>query len=329
MAFLRRHLLGLEGLTREEILFLLDTAASFKEISEREIKKVPTLRGKTVIGAFFEPSTRTRVSFEIAAKRMSADFISLGGTGSSAAKGESLLDTARNLGAMRPDVLVLRHPSAGAAHLLAKYVDCAVINAGDGAHEHPTQALLDLVTIRERKERLDGLTVAIIGDILHSRVARSNLYALRALGAEVRLAGPRTLLPPECAAYAHTTTDLREAVHNADVIMLLRLQRERQVGHFIPSVEEYARYYCLSERHLAVAKPDVIVMHPGPLNRGIEISSEVADGPYSVILDQVSNGVAVRMAVLYLLGTGAREGEAKRSVQQITVLGRAERRATQ
>jgi aspartate carbamoyltransferase catalytic subunit len=310
MEFSRRHLLGLEGMPKEEILFLLDTAASFKEISDRDIKKVPTLRGKTVVAAFFEPSTRTRVSFEIAAKRMSADFVSLSAPASSAAKGETLLDTARNLSAMQPDALVIRHPSAGAAHLLARHLDCAVINAGDGAHEHPTQALLDLLTIRERKPQFEGLVVAIVGDILHSRVARSNLHALRTLGAEVRLAGPRTLLPRECAAFAVATTDLREAVRGADVVMVLRLQRERQVGNYIPSIEEYARYFCLREEHLAEARPDVLVMHPGPLNRGVEIASSVADGPYSVILDQVRNGIAVRMAVLYLLLTGAREAMA-------------------
>lgn len=328
MNFSRRHLLGLEGFNREEILFLLDTAASFKEISEREIKKVPTLRGKTVVAAFFEPSTRTRISFEIAAKRMSADFVSLSGATSSATKGETLLDTARNLAAMQPDILVLRHPSAGAPHLLAQYLECSVVNAGDGCHEHPTQALLDLLTIRQQKGRIEGLVVAIVGDILHSRVARSNLYALRTLGAEVRLVGPRTLLPPECGALAFTTTDLREGVSGADVVMLLRLQRERQVGNFIPSVDEYARYYCLTEAHLRLAKPDVIVMHPGPLNRGIEISSEVADGPYSVILDQVANGVAVRMAVLYLLGTGVRRAEAETERPQLAAVGRAGRRAS-
>ncbi len=328
MRFSQRHLLGLEELDREEILFLLDTAASFREISEREIKKVPALRGKTVVAAFFEPSTRTRISFEIAAKRLSADFVSLSGTVSSAAKGETLLDTARNLAAMQPDVLVLRHPSAGTPHLLAKHLQCAVVNAGDGCHEHPTQALLDLLTIRERKGRFEGLVVAIVGDILHSRVARSNLFALRTLGAEVRLAGPRTLLPSECAPWAFTTPHLEEAVQGADVVMLLRLQRERQVGNFFPSLEEYSRYYCLEEGHLKLAKPDVMVMHPGPLNRGIEISSAVADGPYSVILDQVANGVAVRMAVLYLLGTGGRRVEAVPTKTQMTAIQRSGRRAT-
>lgn len=308
MAFRRQHLLGLEGLSKEEILFLLDTAASFQEISTRDIKKVPTLRGKTVVGMFFEPSTRTRVSFEIAAKRMSADFVSLSGSVSSTAKGETLLDTARNLAAMRPDVLVIRHPASGAAHFLAERVaGCSVVNAGDGCHEHPTQALLDLLTIRERKQRLEGLVVTIVGDILHSRVARSNLYALRTLGAQVRLCGPPTLLPREFSAWADLTSDLAAAVSGADVVLVLRLQRERQSGNFLPSLDEYARYFCLTEDHLARARADVIVLHPGPLNRGVEIASSVADGPYSVILDQVANGVAVRMAVLYLLASGARE----------------------
>lgn len=328
MGFTRRHLLGLEGLEREEILFLLDTAASFKEVSERDIKKVPALRGKTIVAAFFEPSTRTRVSFEIAAKRMSADFVALAGSQSSTVKGETLLDTAKNLAAMRPDVLIVRHPSAGAAHLLASHLDCAVVNAGDGMHEHPTQALLDLLTIQERKGKFEGLRVAIVGDILHSRVARSNLHALRALGAEVRVAGPRTLVPPECSAFAEVCYSLSEAVRDVDVIILLRLQRERQLSNYVPSIEEYAYYFCLEEKHLALAKTDVIVMHPGPLNRGVEISSAVADGPYSVILDQVRNGIAVRMAVLYLLLTGARRASAREASQTLAVMERLGRRAS-
>jgi aspartate carbamoyltransferase catalytic subunit len=301
MPFAHRHLLGLEGISRDELTFLLDTATSFKEISERDIKKVPTLRGKTVVSLFYEPSTRTRASFEIAAKRMSADFISLSSVTSSATKGETLLDTARNLAAMRPDAIILRHAAGGAAHFLAARVDCPIINAGDGAHEHPTQALLDLLTIRERKPRLEGLTVAIVGDILHSRVARSNIFGLRALGAAVRLVGPPTLLPPELRDWGDTTSDLRAGVRDADVIMMLRLQLERQDKNFFPTVDEYSRYFCLTERALADAKPDVIILHPGPMNRGVEISSDVADGPYSVIMDQVTNGIAVRMAVLYLL----------------------------
>ncbi len=309
MAFAHLHLIGLEGMSRDELAFLLDTAASFKEISERDIKKVPTLRGKTVVSLFYEPSTRTRTSFEIAAKRMSADFISLSAATSSVTKGESLLDTARNLAAMRPDTIIVRHAAAGAPQFLSARLDCPIINAGDGAHEHPTQALLDMLTIRERKRRIDGLTVAIVGDILHSRVARSNVFALRALGARLRLVGPRTFLPPELRAWGDTTSDLHEGVADADVIMMLRLQLERQGRNFFPTVDEYSRYFCLTEAAVARAKPDVIILHPGPMNRGIEIASDVADGPYSVIMDQVTNGIAVRMAVLYLLINRARPEE--------------------
>ncbi len=309
MTFAHRHLIGLEGMSRDELAFLLDTAASFKEISERDIKKVPTLRGKTVVSLFYEASTRTRTSFEIAAKRMSADFISLSAATSSVTKGESLLDTARNLAAMRPDAIIVRHAAAGAPHFLGARVDCPIINAGDGAHEHPTQALLDMLTIRERKGRIDGLTVAIVGDILHSRVARSNVFALRTLGARVRLVGPRTFLPPELRTWGDTTADLHEGVADADVIMMLRLQLERQGRNFFPTVDEYSRYFCLTEAAVARAKPDVIILHPGPMNRGIEIASDVADGPYSVIMEQVTNGIAVRMAVLYLLINRARPEE--------------------
>jgi len=301
MPFAHRHLLGLEGISREELTFLLDTAASFKEISERDIKKVPTLRGKTVVSLFYEPSTRTRASFEIAAKRMSADFVSLSSSTSSVTKGETLLDTARNLAAMRPDAIILRHSAAGAPHFLAARLDCPIINAGDGAHEHPTQALLDLLTMHERKGDLAGLTVAIVGDILHSRVARSNVFGLRALGARVRLVGPPTLLPPELRAWGDLCTNLEDGVQDADVIMMLRLQLERQGKNFFPSVDEYSHYFCLTEDVVRLAKPQVIILHPGPLNRGLEIASAVADGPYSVIMNQVTNGVAVRMAVLYLL----------------------------
>jgi aspartate carbamoyltransferase catalytic subunit len=301
MPYTQPHLLGLEGVSRDELAFLLDTAASFQEISERDIKKVPTLRGKTVVSLFYESSTRTRASFEIAAKRMSADFVSLSSSTSSASKGETLLDTARNLAAMRPDAIILRHSAAGAPHFLAARVGCPMINAGDGAHEHPTQALLDLLTIRERKPRFEDLTVAIVGDVLHSRVARSNVFALRTLGARVRFVGPPTLLPPELRAWGDVTTNLEEGVRDADVIMMLRIQLERQGKNFFPTVDEYSRYFCLTERAVSCAKPDVIILHPGPLNRGIEISSDVADGPYSVIMDQVTNGVAVRMAILYLL----------------------------
>ncbi|MEW6298508.1 MAG: aspartate carbamoyltransferase catalytic subunit [Thermodesulfobacteriota bacterium] len=306
--FNRRHFLGIEGLSKDELLFLLNTAESFREISEREVKKVPTLRGKTVINLFYEPSTRTRTSFEIAAKRLSADAINITAAASSVAKGETLVDTARNLIAMRPAALVIRHPSSGAPHLLARLVDCPVINAGDGTHEHPTQALLDMMTIRAYKGEIAGLTVAIVGDLLHSRVARSNVLALTTLGARVRLVGPPTLLPPEFRLWGvEVCTDLRGGLSGAEVVMALRLQRERQARNFLPSVEEYARHFCITPDALAGAKDDVLIMHPGPMNRGIEIDSQVADGPYSVILDQVTNGVAVRMALLYLLATSGRE----------------------
>jgi aspartate carbamoyltransferase catalytic subunit len=302
MALTQRHLLGLEGVAASEINAILDTAASFKEISERDIKKVPTLRGKTVINLFYEGSTRTRTSFEIAAKRLSADTININIAASSAGKGETLADTARNLEAMRPDAIVVRHPASGACHLLARHVTCPILNAGDGRHEHPTQALLDLLTIREHRGEIGGLTVAIVGDVLHSRVARSNLYALRTLGATVRLVGPPTLLPPEFAALgAELHTDLASGVRDADVIMMLRIQRERQGRNFFPTLDEYSQYFGLTEDVVRLAKPQVIILHPGPLNRGLEISSAVADGPYSVIMDQVTNGVAVRMALLYLL----------------------------
>jgi aspartate carbamoyltransferase catalytic subunit len=301
MPFTHRHLLGLEGLARDELTFLLDQARSFKEISERDIKKVPTLRGKTVVSLFYEASTRTRASFEIAAKRMSADFVSLSSSTSSVTKGETLLDTARNLAAMRPDAIILRHSAAGAPHFLAARLDCPIINAGDGAHEHPTQALLDALTIRERKGAIEGLTIAIVGDILHSRVARSNIFALKTLGARVRLVGPPTLLPPELRAWGETTSNLSEGVRDVDVILMLRIQLERQGKNFFPTVDEYSRYFCLTQKVVAQAKPDVMILHPGPMNRGVEIASDVADGPYSVIMDQVTNGIAVRMAVLYLL----------------------------
>jgi aspartate carbamoyltransferase catalytic subunit len=308
------HLLGLEGMPAEDLLYLLDTARSFKEISERDIKKVPTLRGKTVINLFFEASTRTRTSFEIAAKRLSADTINIAAASSSVTKGETLADTARNLAAMRPDAIVIRHPSSGAPHMLARYVTCPIVNGGDGSHEHPTQALLDLLTIRERKEGFRGLSVAIVGDVLHSRVARSNLFALGALGAEVRLVGPPTLLPAQLETLgARVVTDLAEGVRGADVIMMLRLQRERQGANYFPSLDEYSQYFCLTEDAVQLAAPDVIILHPGPMNRGVEIASSVADGPYSVIMDQVTNGVAVRMAVLYVLVAASKAGAAARS----------------
>jgi aspartate carbamoyltransferase catalytic subunit len=303
MAFLtRKDLLGIEELSPEEIGLILDVAVSFKEVSAREIKKVPTLRGRTVITLFFEPSTRTRASFEIAAKRLSADTISVSASSSSVVKGETLIDTARNLEAMNPDVVVLRHSAAGASHMLAARLACPVVNAGDGMHEHPTQALLDMFTVRERKGRLAGLKLAIIGDVAHSRVARSNIHGFRKMGAEVVLFAPGTMYPAQVESLGITrAASLDEAVEGADAVMLLRLQRERQQGGFFPSLREYARFYGLSAARLARAKEDVIVMHPGPVNRGVEISPDVVDGPYSVVLDQVTNGVAVRMAVLYLL----------------------------
>jgi len=314
MGFTQRHLLGLEGVPADEITTMLDTAASFKEISERDIKKVPTLRGKTVINLFYETSTRTRTSFEIAAKRLSADTINISAASSSVSKGETLADTARNLEAMRPDAIVVRHPSSGACHLLARHVSCPILNAGDGCHEHPTQALLDLLTIRERHPKIAGLTVAIVGDVLHSRVARSNLHALRTLGATVRLVGPPTLVPRELAAFgAELHHNLADGVRDADVVMMLRIQRERQGANFFPTLDEYSHYFCLTEDAVRLAKPHVIILHPGPLNRGLEIASTVADGPYSVIMDQVTNGVAVRMALLYLLVARSKAEDASAS----------------
>jgi aspartate carbamoyltransferase catalytic subunit len=302
MRLKQKDLLGIEELSPEEIQLILDTATSMKEIGTRPIKKVPTLRGRTVVNLFFEPSTRTRASFEIAEKRLSADSLNFGSAGSSMAKGESLLDTTRNLEAMAPDILVLRHGASGAAHFMARHSKASVVNAGDGMHEHPTQALLDAFTIRERKGRLSELRVAIVGDILHSRVCRSNLWLLGKMGAEVVVSGPGTLIPPGIEKLgAKVTRTLDEAVEGADVVMMLRVQLERMAANYFPSAREYFRLYGLTVKRLSRAKPDVILMHPGPMNRGVEIESAVADGPYSVILDQVSNGVAVRMAVLYLL----------------------------
>jgi aspartate carbamoyltransferase catalytic subunit len=302
MEFRRKDLLGIADLAPEEIRLILDTAASLKEISARPIKKVPTLRGKTVVTVFYEPSTRTRMSFEIAAKRLSADTLNLTVAASSAVKGETLSDTAHNLEAMQPDLLVIRHPASGAAHYLASRLKCGVINAGDGLHEHPTQALLDLLTVREAKGTLAGLKVAIIGDIAHSRVARSDIQAFIKMGSKVTVAGPATMLPPYLDSLgAEVTYSLEEAVAGADVIMMLRLQLERMNQMFLSTLREYSNHFGLALRHLALAQDDVIIMHPGPLNRGVEISTEVADGKHSVILEQVTNGVAVRMALLYLL----------------------------
>lgn len=303
MAFARKHLLGLEDLSSDEILHILETARGFKQVSERTIKKVPPLRGRTVVNLFFEPSTRTRMSFELAAKRLSADLLNFTAASSSTSKGETLIDTARNLEAMNVDIFVIRHAASGAAHLLSRSVRASVINAGDGAHEHPTQALLDLFTLQERFGRIEGLKIAIVGDILHSRVARSNLFALRTLGAEVRVAGPPTLMPPGVEQLGCTVYDrVDDAIEGVDAVMMLRIQLERQKGGLFPTLREYSLRYGLNETRLKRAAPHAIVLHPGPVNRGIEISPELADGPRSVILDQVANGVAVRMACLYLVG---------------------------
>jgi aspartate carbamoyltransferase catalytic subunit len=302
MGWKRKDLLGMQGLEAAEITDVLDTAASMKEIATREIKKVPTLRGKTVVNLFYEPSTRTRTSFEIAGKWLSADVINFSASGSSAEKGESLLDTARNIEAMSPDVVVVRHRASGAPALLGRHLRCAVVNAGDGAHEHPTQALLDLMTIREKKGHLEGLNVTIVGDVAHSRVARSDIFGMRKMGVTVTVAGPPTLIPPQCQELGVKVSHrLEEAIASADVIMMLRLQHERMQGGFIPSIREYSRVWGLSLAKLEPCRPDVLIMHPGPVNRGVELAPEVADSRYSVILDQVANGVAVRMAVLYLL----------------------------
>ncbi|TBV80324.1 MAG: aspartate carbamoyltransferase catalytic subunit [Desulfobulbaceae bacterium] len=300
--FSRRHILGLADLSVDDIELILQTAESFKEISQRSIKKVPTLRGKTVINLFFEPSTRTRLSFEIAAKRLSADTFSISSVDSSAVKGETLVDTARNLAAMNPDCIIIRHSRSGVPGLLARHVKASVINAGDGAHEHPSQALLDLMTVREHKGRIQGLKVAIIGDITHSRVAHSNIIGFSKMGAEVRVAGPATLMPPGVAAMgAMVCSSVRAAVADADVVMALRVQQERQFDPLLPSLREYAIFYGITPELMALARPDAIIMHPGPVNRGVELTPALADGSRSVILDQVTNGVAVRMALLYLV----------------------------
>lgn len=300
--FNRRHLLGLEGVSPDEIIHILDTAENLKEINQRPIKKVPTLRGRLVINFFYEASTRTKTSFELAAKRLSADTFSLSASGSSITKGETLIDTAKNLEAMAPDLIVMRHSSSGAPHFLAKHIKPSIINAGDGTHEHPTQALLDMMTIREKLGRLDGLKVSIIGDISHSRVARSNIIGLSTMGSSVRIYGPRTLLPPYAESLGvEIASSMADAIEDADVVMMLRVQRERLEDVLFPSLREYAQRFGLGVGHLKKAKPGVLVMHPGPINRGVEMSPEVADGPCSVILEQVANGVAVRMALLYLL----------------------------
>jgi aspartate carbamoyltransferase catalytic subunit len=305
---MRKDLLGIAELEPWEVELILDSAQTFLEVAQRPIKKVPTLRGKTVVNLFFEPSTRTRSSFEIAEKRLSSDSLNFSSSSSALVKGESLIDTALNLQAMAPDLIVIRHGHPGVPHMLAGRIDAGVINAGDGAHEHPTQALLDALTIRQNKGRLEGLTVAIVGDIEHSRVVRSNIHLLTKMGATVRVAGPRTMMPVSIETMgvevAHT---LEDAIEGADVVMMLRIQLERQGKKLFPSVREYFQLFGLTRERLKAAKRDAIVMHPGPMNRGVEIASDVADGRTSVILEQVANGVAVRMAVLYLLSGMHRE----------------------
>ncbi|RMD87132.1 MAG: aspartate carbamoyltransferase catalytic subunit [Calditrichaeota bacterium] len=308
MEFKHKHLLGLEGLTKEEITYILDTAASFKEVLSRPIPKVPTLRGKTVVNLFFEPSTRTRISFELAEKRLSADSVNFSTSTSSVLKGETLRDTARNIEAMKIDLVVIRHRSAGAPHFLTQCVEASIINAGDGQHEHPTQGLLDLMTLREKFGKLEGLKVAIVGDIAHSRVARSNIYGLQALGAEVALCGPATLIPREAEQWGTPIFyRLEEALEWAQVLNVLRIQLERQTKGLFPSIREYHNLYGITRKRLEQIKKDITILHPGPINRGVEIESELADSDFSLILNQVTNGVAIRMAVLFLLSGGKTE----------------------
>jgi aspartate carbamoyltransferase catalytic subunit len=309
VTFGRKHLLGIQGLNRLEITNLLDLADSYVELSRQVEKKTSSLRGRTQINLFFEASTRTQASFELAGKRLGADVMNMSVSNSSVKKGETLIDTAATLNAMHPDIIIVRHYAAGAVELLSRKVDCSVVNAGDGAHEHPTQALLDALTIRRNKGGIEGLVVAICGDILHSRVARSNIILLSALGAHVRLIGPSTLIPPGFEALGLPIyTDMKKGLEGADIIMMLRLQRERMSGSFIPSAKEYFRYFGLDQEKLSVAKPDALVMHPGPMNRGVEIATDVADGAQSLIREQVEMGVAVRMAVLEALAGGLRNG---------------------
>jgi aspartate carbamoyltransferase catalytic subunit len=305
---MKKDLLSIADLSSEEIYRILDTAEAMREIGERPIKKVPTLRGKTIVNLFYEPSTRTRTSFEIAEKRLSADTLNIAVASSSVQKGETLADTAMNIEAMAPDMIVVRHAASGACHLLARICKSRIINAGDGMHEHPTQALLDAFTIRQHKKTLEGLKVAIVGDLLHSRVLRSNALLLTKLGTDVWVSGPPTLVPRGIAQTGvRVTTSIDEAVRDADVVMMLRIQQERMQGAYFPSLREYFNLFGMTEERVRLARPDVIIMHPGPMNRGVEIASEVADGPYSVILEQVANGVAVRMAVLYLLAGGVED----------------------
>lgn len=305
------HILSMADLSREEIEFIFETTDRFREVGGRAIKKVPALRGKTVINLFFENSTRTRTSFEIAGKRLSADVINISKSSSSASKGETLLDTAKNLMAMAPDIIVVRHPSSGAPHTLSQVLKARVINAGDGAHEHPTQALLDLLTIRDHKKRIEGLHVGIVGDIAHSRVARSNIRGLQTFGAKVTVVGPKSMMPLGVQSLGvNVSYDLAQVLPDFDVVMMLRIQNERLDGLPFPSLREYSRFYGLNTALLQKARPDLVIMHPGPVNRGVEIAPEIADGPYSLILDQVKNGVAVRMALLYLLAGEFEEQEA-------------------
>ncbi len=304
----RKDILGLEEMSAEEITLILETARSMREIIQRPIKKVPALRGRSMINLFYEPSTRTKASFELAQKYMSSDPISVGGSSSSLVKGETLKDTVRNLEMMNIDCVVMRHPVSGSAHYLARNVEISVINAGDGMHEHPTQGLLDMFTILDKKGRLEELKVVIVGDIRHSRVARSNIWGLKKMGAQVLVSGPPTLMPPDLEVFGvEYCPRVEEAVEGADVVMALRLQKERQEGGLFPTLREYAELYGLSSESAARAKDDALIMHPGPINRGIEITSELADGPRSVVLEQVTAGVAVRMAILYLLLGGAKE----------------------
>jgi len=300
--FQHKHILGIDQLSVADIFHILDTAISFKEISNRSIKKVPTLKGKTIINFFFEPSTRTRLSFEIAAKRMSADTFGITASTSSAKKGETLIDTACNLQAMNPDLIIIRHGSSGAPGLLARHIDASIINAGDGTHQHPSQALLDMMTVREHKGSIEGLKIALVGDIAHSRVAHSNILGFTKMGADVRVAGPATFMIPHLDLLgAQVCSTVEEAITDADVVMALRIQKERQDDPLIPSLREYSRFYGINHSRLKHAKPDTLIMHPGPINRGVEMNPDVADGKGSVILEQVTNGVAVRMALLYLV----------------------------
>jgi aspartate carbamoyltransferase catalytic subunit len=311
----RTDLLDLQDFSRQEFEIVLETARSFKEVSERDVKKVPALRGKTVVMLFFEPSTRTRTSFELAAKRLSADTLNIAMSGSSISKGETILDTAKNIEAMSVDAIIVRHSCSGVPHILAQHLEPSIINAGDGCRAHPTQALLDMFTIRERLGRIEGLKIGIIGDIRHSRVARCNIWGLSKMGAEVTVCGPSTLIPPKIETLgARVTYDVEDVIRNSDVIMLLRLQKERQKDKYIPSLREYARVFGVDSEKLRKAKKDVLIMHPGPTNRGVEISAEVADGNRSVILEQVTNGVAIRMAILYLV-LGAREIQRKKNLK--------------